>query len=63
MILFSDEPWLIANKFKSYAIGSKSTIKNNLGLRKHSEFYLFRTYKNILMDLMVWNIDLAYQTN
>ena len=40
MILLSDEPWLIANNSKSFANGSKSIIRNNLGLWKHSEIYL-----------------------
>ena len=29
--------WSIANNSKSFAIGNKSIIRNNLGLSKHSE--------------------------
>ena len=40
IILFSDKLWLIANKSKGFVNGSKSVIRNNLGLCKHSEMYL-----------------------
>ena len=56
MILLSDELWLIVNNSKSFANRSMLIIRNNLGLCKHSEIYLtskFRTFKNIIMDLMV----------
>ena len=52
MILLSDELWLIANNSKGFAKGSKSMIRN-LGLCKCSEIYLFRSFKNIVMDLIV----------
>ena len=39
MILVSDELWLIANDSKSFTNGSKSIIRNNLGLCKHSKIY------------------------
>ena len=37
MILFSDKLWSIANNSKSFSDGSKSIIRNNLGLYKHSD--------------------------
>ena len=40
MIFLSDELWLIANNFKSFANRSKLIIRNNLSLCKHSEIYL-----------------------
>ena len=40
MILFSEELSLIANNSKSFANGSKSIMRNNLGLCKRSEIYL-----------------------
>ena len=40
MILLSDKLHLIANNCKSFANGSKSIIRNNLGLCKYSEIYL-----------------------
>ena len=40
MILLSDELWSIANNSKSFANGSKSIIRNNLGLYKCSDIYL-----------------------
>ena len=40
MTLLSDEIWLIANNFKSFANGSKLIIRNNIGLCKHPEIYL-----------------------
>ena len=52
MILLSDELWSIANNSKSFANGSKSIIRNNLGFYERSDIYLFRTFKNI-MHLMV----------
>ena len=36
----SDELWSVANNSKSFANGSKSIIRNNLGLYKHSDIYL-----------------------
>ena len=41
MILLSGELWLVANNSKSFANGSKSIIRSNLGLCKCSEIYLF----------------------
>ena len=52
MILLSDELWSIANTSKSFANGSKWIIRNNLGLSTLI-FILFRTFKNIIMDLMI----------
>ena len=40
MILLSDELWSIANNSKSFENGSKSIIRNNLGLYKHADIYL-----------------------
>ena len=40
MILLSDELWSIANNSKSFANGSKSMIRNNVGLYKHSDIYI-----------------------
>ena len=40
MILLSDELWLIANNSKSFANGSKSITRSNLGLYKLSDIYL-----------------------
>ena len=40
MILLSDELWVIGNNSKIFANGSKSIIKNDLGLCKCSEIYL-----------------------
>ena len=40
MILFSGELWSIANNSKSFANGSKSIIRNSLGLYKRSDIYL-----------------------
>ena len=40
MILLSEELWSIANNSKSFASGSKSIIRNNLGLYKHSDIRL-----------------------
>ena len=40
MILLSDELWSVANNAKSFENGSKSTIRNNLGLDKRSDVYL-----------------------
>ena len=53
MILLSDELSLIANNSKSFANGSKSIIRNNLGLYNRSNFTSFRTFKNTDKDLMV----------
>ena len=39
-ILLSGKLWLIANNPKSFVNGSKSVVKNNLGLCKHFEIYL-----------------------
>ena len=44
MILLSDELWVIANNSKSFANGSKSIIRNNLGLCKHFEIYLIQNF-------------------
>ena len=52
MILLSDELWSIANNSKSFANGSKLILRNNLGLSALI-FTLFRTFKDIIMDLMV----------
>ena len=52
IILLSDELRIIAN-FKSFVNGSKSITRNNLGLSEHFEIYLFSTFKNIVIDLMV----------
>ena len=52
MILLSDELWSIANNSKSFANGSKLIVRNNLGLSALI-FTLFRTFKDIIMDLMV----------
>ena len=40
MILLSDELWSIPNNSKSFANGSKSIIRNNLGLYKRSDIDL-----------------------
>ena len=40
MILLSDKLWLIANNSKSFANGSNSIKRNNLGLCKHSKICL-----------------------
>ena len=54
MILLLDEIWLISNNSKSFANGSRSIIRNNLGLCNNTlKFTLFRTFKYIVMDLMV----------
>ena len=53
IILLSDKLWLITNNSKSFATNSESIIRNNLGFCKHFEIYLFRTFKNIIIDLMV----------
>ena len=45
IILLSDELWLTANNFKSFANGSKTIIRNNLGLCKHFEIYLFWNFQ------------------
>ena len=48
---------MIANNSKSFANGSKSLIRNNLGLYKHSDIYLIwnicMDHWNISMDLIV----------
>ena len=41
MILLSDELWLIANNFKGFANRNKSISRNNLGLCKHSNTYVY----------------------
>ena len=48
-LILSDELWLIANNSKTFAKGSKSIIRNNLRL---VYIYVFRTFKNIVMDLV-----------
>ena len=45
MILLSDELWLIANNSKGFAKGSKSIIRNNLGVCKRSEIYLIKNFQ------------------
>ena len=40
MILLSHELWLVSNNSNSFAMRSKSIIRSNLGLCKHSEIYL-----------------------
>ena len=40
LILLSDELWSIANNSKSFTNGSKSIIRNNLGLYKRFDIYL-----------------------
>ena len=40
IILLPDEIWLIANNSWSFANGSKSIIRNNLGWCKHFEIFL-----------------------
>ena len=45
MIVPSDELWLIADNSKSFANGSKSVIKNNLGLSKRSNTYLIKNVR------------------
>ena len=40
VILFSDELWSIVYNSKSFANGSKSIIRNSLGLYKRSDIYL-----------------------
>ena len=44
MILLLDKLWLKANKY--FANGSKSIVRNNLGLFKRSEIYLILNFKN-----------------
>ena len=39
-IILSGELWSVANSSKSFANGSKSIIRNNLGLYKCSDIYL-----------------------
>ena len=53
IILLSDELWLISNNSKSFANGSKLIIRNNLNWGSTLKFTLFRTFRNIVMDLMV----------
>ena len=53
MILLSDKPWLIANNSKSFANGSKSITRNNLGLCKRSEIYLYLELSKTVIDLMI----------
>ena len=40
MILLSNELWSMPNNYKSFANGSKSMIRKNLGLYKQSDIYL-----------------------
>ena len=40
MILLLDKIWLISNNSNSFANWSRSIIRHNLGLFKHSEIYL-----------------------
>ena len=53
IILLSDELWLISNNSKSFANRSKLIIRNNLNWGSTLKFTLFRTFRNIVMDLMV----------
>ena len=39
-IPLSDKLWLLVNNSKSFANWSKSIIRNNKGLGKHSEIYV-----------------------
>ena len=52
-MILSDKLWLIANNSKIFVNGSKSLKRNNLGLATALKFTLFRTFRNIFMDLMV----------
>ena len=45
MVLLSDELWLIANNSKSFVVGSKSIIRNNLGFCECSEIYLIKNFQ------------------
>ena len=45
MIFFSDGLWLIAKTSKSFVNGSKSIIRNYLGLCKRSEIYLNKNFQ------------------
>ena len=49
----SDKPWLIANNSKSFANGRKSITRNNLGLCKHCEIYLYLELPKTVIDLMI----------
>ena len=65
MVLPSDELWLIANNSKSFANGSESIIRNNLGLFKHFEIYLiqsFQKHRSNGIKIWIWQENL-YQSN
>ena len=53
MILLSDQLWSIVNNSKSFANESKSIIRTIWICINALVFTLFRTFKNIIMDLMV----------
>ena len=59
MILLSDELWLIANDSKGFKNGSKSIIRNNLGLCKRSEIYLNYNFQKHCYGSTGKKIDLA----
>ena len=60
MILLSDKLWLITNNPKSFANGSKSIIRNNLGLGKRSEIYLRAGIKGLwFVNQVSWSHDLG----
>ena len=54
MALLSDKLWLIANNPKSFANGSKSIIRNKLGL-----CLPYLELSKTVMDLMVWKYRFA----
>ena len=56
MSLLSDELWLIANKPKSFAKGSKSIIRSsftNICVVSTLKFTFYRTFKNIVKNFKV----------
>ena len=52
MIILSDKLWVTANNSQSFINGSKSKTRNNLVCASILKFTLFRTFKNIAVDLM-----------
>ena len=54
MVFLPDELRLTVNNSKSFANKSKSIIRNNVGLCNRSKIQLIKTFKNIVMDLMVY---------
>ena len=52
MIILSDKLWLTVNNSQSFTNGSKSKIRNHLVCASILKFTLFRTFKNIVIDLM-----------